>query len=496
MSFKTRQIRKKPPLRLRPGRAFGFLGKVKLIPKPAFAGLKGPHVSVLRYVWMGLLLIFASWVVVKVTFGAYHLVTDFKTTAKEVVFSAATELKTDKYGYTNLALLGDGGFQRDGAGLVDTIMIASIDHKKNAVTLLSIPRDYYVGKNGIGIGKINELYVANRNGKGYEAYQDALGKIANLDVHYYVRVDFNAFVEIIDSLGGITVDVQQAIYDPQYPNARDTGFDPFRINAGVQEMDGETALKFARSRHNQYAPSGDFDRAARQQQILGAIQQKALSMDVLTSPTTLKNVYDAVESNMDTNMTWRELLALAEFGDQFDRSHLVMKVLTSYSGQEGGFLVDGIREIYGGSVLLPETKDLSTIHRYADLIFHHRELYFDPPKIQILNATRQSGRAGDLKSVLAQYGFNVVEISNYLDPNGERQYADETMLFYYSWAEEPASGRGASTGQVEPIPTYQAAIEVLSDFASFVPLPGNPHQLQDIDLTLVLGADYKEVLLD
>jgi hypothetical protein len=279
------------------------------------------------------------------------------------------------------------------------------------------------------------------------------------------------------------VDVKHSIADYKYPNKTDTGADPFVIQAGVQEMDGETALKYARSRHT----TSDYDRAARQQQILAALQQKALSAGVLTNPRTLKKVFDSLTSNMDTNMSWQELLSLAKFGNDFDRSHLVMKGLNEYRDQEGGFLGAGSQELYGGFVLLPYSGSLDEIHQYANLIFHHRELYYQPAKLQILNATRSSGLAGKASAVLTRYGFNVVDIGNYLGPDGEKQYAEETFLLYYSWGEVDE----------EVVPTYHASIKVLQDVLPFIPLPGNRLDLQeDVDLTLVLGSDYEGLSLN
>lgn len=502
MSFKTRQIRKKPPLPLRSGMGSQFLFKIKNTFKQLFSANQTGQRSTLRKVWILLVLILASWLVIRLSLFAYGLITDPKKTLEEAAVGVAetfsTELKTDDNGYTNIVLLGDGGYRREGAGLVDVIQVASIDHEKNAVTLLSIPRDYYYldtqyakqNPTGFGIGKINEVFLAytdrDFSEEGYGAYQGVVGDIANLDIHYFVRVDFNAFVEIVDSMGGITVDVPYDIYDYTYPNATDTGFDPFIIESGAQQIDGETALKYVRSRHT----TSDFERSARQQQVLGALQEKALSAAVLTRPNTLKDLYDSVQSNMNTNMSWQELLSLATFAAEFDRSNLVMKGLNNDwlfgGGTEGGFLGDGDQDVYGGAVLVPYTGDLDRIHQYADLIFNHREVYFDVPKVQILNATKTTGLAGDARYELNHFGFNVVDIGNYLGPDGQKQYVEETMLIYYSWAED---------GE-EVIPTYGPYIDVLNEFLPFTALPGDIRTLEeDIDLTLVLGEDYEALNL-
>jgi len=107
------------------------------------------------------------------------------------------------------------------------------------VSLLSIPRDYYVRSEEYSSAKINELYRNNKDEYGeegaFEVYKEVVSDIANLDIHYYARVDFSAFVEVVDALEGITVDVQEPIYDPYYPNETDDGYTVFEIDAGIQE---------------------------------------------------------------------------------------------------------------------------------------------------------------------------------------------------------------------------------------------------------------------
>ena len=97
-----------------------------------------------------------------------------------------------------------------------------------------------------------------------------------IPVNDYVVVDFNAFIRLVDLIGGIDVNVERAIYDPTYPDMN-YGYDPFYLNPGMQHLDGVTALKYARSRHG----SDDIDRAARQQQVLYAIRDKLVSLDMI-----------------------------------------------------------------------------------------------------------------------------------------------------------------------------------------------------------------------
>ena len=481
MTFRTRQIRKNP--RRRP---------LKIIKRSCFwlgGALKKVAPKQVRNVWGIIMVGIATLVVIRVTFAVYAFVSDFS--AKRVIIETlGSEMQKDENGYTNIVLLGDGGHVRDGADLIDTIMVASIDYEKNAVTLLSIPRDYYVNSGLVQWkGKINELY---RNHKfqfeeeddRFGLFREVAGEITGLDIPYYMRVDFNGFVEVIDSLGGITVDVQNDIYDPYYPNETDNGYTVFQIEKGLQEMDGETALKFVRSRKT----TSDFDRAARQQLVLKAVQEKALSKEILTDAGAIKDIYGAVNRNMNTNLSIRELIALAGFADQFDRSHLVTKVIHDDPGQEGGFLYTPERQYYNGQfVLVPFGDSLELIHKYCDLIFHQREIFFDMPRIEVLNATKYSGIARNAAYQLNRFGFNIVNIDNYFNANGEKKYLPKSAIFYYDWEEDKDKNI---------LPKYQTTLNALEGFVKASPLPDDRmNATPGIDLSIVLGEDYDVFLV-
>jgi len=454
------------------------------------------------YVLGAILITVGVFVVGKVTLGAYRFISGFDP--KDLIFSVGEDLKKDANGYTNIVLLGDGGHVRDGADLVDTIMVASIDYSKNAVSILSIPRDYYVNSNLVTWkGKINELYrnhkyVIQDENERYELFGKIAGEVVNLDIQYYMRVDFNGFVEVIDSLGGIDVDVKDSIYDPYYPNETDNGYTVFQMDKGLQTMDGETALKFVRSRKT----TSDFDRAARQQLTLSAIREKALSTKTLTSASKLKDIYDAIFDNMNTDMTMRELIALGKFGVHFDRSHLVTKVIHDDPGQDGGFLYTPERALYNDLfVLVPFGDNLNLIHKYADLIFNHREMLWNPVKIEILNATHDSGIARNAAYQLNRYGFNITNIDNYVGDDGQKKFMDKTTLFYYDWEED-------KEGVIHP--TEQATIDALQKFVSAEALPDEEamffkNRAKDdpensapptfpVGITIVLGDDYQGIL--
>lgn len=477
-SFRTRKIRQKPPRKPLKKIKEGVVKGVRMI-----TGISKRQRS---YVLGGVLVFMASLIVYNVTMGIFKAIRNFNP--KEAIFSMGTDLKKDEYGYTNLVLLGDGGHVRDGADLVDTIMVASIDFEGGSVSLMSFPRDYYlryIDHKEYSLRKINELYRDFKNDfdpeeEAYEVFQDVLGDLTNLEIHYFARVDFSAFVEVVDGLGGITVDVKNAISDPYYPNETDNGYTLFEVEKGLQEMDGETALKFARSRKT----TSDFDRAARQQQVLMAIREKALSSEVLTSPSTIKKLYESISSNLNTNLSLREMIAMGSFAKDFDRSHMVMKVVHDNPSQDGGFLYTPERQYYNGQfVLVPDGNNLDYIHRYADLIFHYRDVLANPLNIEVLNATRQPGIASNAASILNRFGINVVNIDNLFDKEGERKYIEKSFIQYNHWEVDPE-------GIV--IARDQSTLDALEMFVKGQPIPSeDPITDNGVDISIVMGADYE-----
>jgi len=495
MTFKTRKIRERPPLKL--------FNKAKYFGSGFWGFLKGLHPKTKNYTLAAILVCVGIFVVFKVTGAAYSYVSNFNP--KQLIFTVGADMEKDDHGYTNILLLGDGGHERDGADLIDTIMVVSIDYEKNAVSLFSIPRDFYVDADeALGIvysGKINELYRNHKNvledeNDRFQLFKRAAGKIANLDIHYYVRVDFNAFVEVIDSLEGITVDAPNEIYDPYYPNETDDGYTVFSVQKGVQEMDGETALKYVRSRKT----TSDFDRAARQQIVIEAIQQKALSKDILTSTGRLKAIYNAVQNNVNTDMTLREMISLGGFAKQMDRSHLVRKVIHDDPGQEGGFLYTPERELYNGQfVLVPFGNDFELIHKYTDLVFNQREMFYDPARIEVLNATKLSGIGRNTAYQLIRFGFDVEDIDNYYGPDGEKAYLEESVIEYSDYTED-------KNGLIQP--KYQGTLNALDGFVNAGERASRKAYLKSDEggkkvyeggrnnLSIILGDDYDVFLVN
>lgn len=347
---------------------------------------------------------------------------------------ASADLPTDSFGHTNILLLGQGDADHDGIDLTDTIMIASIDPKNTkSVALLSLPRDlWFLKTEKMGDGRINSLYrdyKAYLRGQGKdentassEAMQELaaeIGRTIGMDIHHVVKVDFIGFVQAVDALGGIEITVPETLIDTQYPGP-DYTYQTFTIAAGTQTIDGETALKYARSRHS----TSDFDRSARQQQIIAAIGDKMRAGGLLSQPGKIVDLLGIMKEHVGTTLPVREMLALAEAGKKIDRSKILSMQLNignglygSYS-EPGGLLYTPPRDQFAGaSVLLPVSIPPSPItwrqiRAFITLFMHERTLYLEQTSIRIQNAGAPEGSARLLGGELIRYGFAVEDIAN------------------------------------------------------------------------------------
>lgn len=212
----------------------------------------------------------------------------------------------------NILLLGID--RRPGEAFVsrtDSMMVISINPETDSASILSIPRDLYVQIPGYGEDRINTALVyGSRDGDYLDGAALAMQTVSSnlgIPINHFVLVDFSAFVRIIDLLGGIDVEVPYDINDSLYPDM-DYGYDPLYIPAGLQHFDGQTALKYARTRH----ADSDFNRAYRQQQVLFAARSKALSLGLAEMLLKAPSLYREVEGGIRTDLSLEQMLRLAK----------------------------------------------------------------------------------------------------------------------------------------------------------------------------------------
>lgn len=193
----------------------------------------------------------------------------------------------------------------------DTMMLISIDPLTNSLGVLSIPRDLYVEVPGYAeLQRVNSPMVLGelqRPGYGPQLMMQTVQYNLGMRIHDYVVVDFKAFIGLVDAIGGIDVEINYNISDPIYPDMN-YGYDPFYLQAGQHHLDGATALKFARTRHG----SSDFQRAQRQQQVVFAIRDRVLNLQMLPqlivqAPT----LWSQLSQNVSTGLSIEQLIPLA-----------------------------------------------------------------------------------------------------------------------------------------------------------------------------------------
>ncbi|KAB2336750.1 LytR family transcriptional regulator [Cytobacillus depressus] len=182
----------------------------------------------------------------------------------------------------------------------DALLLVTVNQNDHTAKLLSIPRDSYVYIPEVGYNtRINHAHAFG----GPKATIETVEELLDIPVDYYVRVNFHAFLEVIDALGGIEVDVPFTITEQDSQDRAGA----ITLQPGLQTLNGEEALAFARTRHI----DNDIERGKRQQQVIKAVIQKAASLKSLSK---LDDLFEAVGSNMKTNLTFNEIKYLAEFG--------------------------------------------------------------------------------------------------------------------------------------------------------------------------------------
>lgn len=348
----------------------------------------------------------------------------------------------------------------------DTMMIASLDPKSLTAGLVTVPRDLYVpfqNVPNISEARINQahwygdLYKLPGGGPGLakRTVEYNLGR----RIHFYILVDFAGFIKVVDALGGIDLDVPKAIDDPQYPNM-DFGYDPLYIPAGRVHMNGELALKYARTRHS----GGDYDRMKRQIQVLMGIRDKALRLDMLTKlPTLVKSMWGIIE----TDLTPQDVLAYAPIAAR-------VKTENIKAGSIDQTMTVQVRLDNGAVVLWP---DRAKIGKLIDQVIpqngatageQQKFISQEAARVLILNGTKNAQLAEQTAQYLQAQGFQVTGVGN-----ADRVDYAKTTLIDYSGAKEWTINTLARLLRVEAANIRRT-----------------PNAKSEVDVRIILGADW------
>jgi LCP family protein required for cell wall assembly len=245
-----------------------------------------------------------------------------------------------------IALLGIDEEHDTAIWRTDSIILAFVDRKHSRLSLLSVPRDMWVHIPGYQDNRINTVDAlgerTNYPGGGIALLDKTLRFNLGIPVHHYARVDFQGFIDIVDAMGGVTVDVKKPLTDRFPDPTRPSGWARITLPAGPKHMDGSLALSYCRSR----VTSDDFDRSTRQQQVLFALWKKALTLETLARAPQLWAQFDEA---FDTDLGMTEAIQLAYFVQGLDPNsvqtkHLDYKLTRAWTTSDGA------------QVLLPQTE--------------------------------------------------------------------------------------------------------------------------------------------
>lgn len=266
----------------------------------------------------------------------------------------------------NTLLLGIRGENDPESGvLTDGIMIISFKKSTGQIALISIPRDLYLQMPGeANYEKVNAAYFIGleKYDNGLDYAKKTIAYITGLYIDYAAAINFDAFKDIIELLGGVTIYLDEPFVENKQwlcdENRENCSI--FRLEAGEQTLDREIALLYVRSRFS----SNDFDRARRQQQVLLALKDKILSLGILADPLKISGILDILSKNIKTDVSPWEVPKLIEIAKTAQTDNITKKV---FENSEGGLLYQTIlNKIY---VLLPTQGNFSEIRETCQNIF-------------------------------------------------------------------------------------------------------------------------------
>jgi LCP family protein required for cell wall assembly len=324
------------------------------------------------------------------------------------------QLKGEGDGRVNILLLGIGGPGHDGGDLTDTILLASIDPVNHKAALLSIPRDLWVHIPGDGSQKVNAAYVygkqqskaktlAAKEEDGLSLLDRTLQPVLGIPIHYHAVVDFAAFKQTVDALGGVTFNVPETLYDPTI--AWENHYNPVIARKGTQSFNGQLALLYAKSRET----SSDFARGQRQRQVLIAIKDKVLSVGTFSNPLKISQLLDSLGNNVYTDFNSGEFKRIYQVISKTPSSSI-----TSIDLVTPPHNLVTTANIGGLSTVVPEagTFDYDAIKNYVRNALRDGFLAKENATVAVYNATNVAGLAASQADVLKSYGYNVTAVAN------------------------------------------------------------------------------------
>jgi LCP family protein required for cell wall assembly len=366
---------------------------------------------------------------------------------------AFDRLKGESQGRVNILLLGVGDPGHAGQNLSDTNMVVSINTRDKQVAMISLPRDLRVYLPGHGYGKLNLAHAQGGPDKSRQVVEQTLG----IPIHYYAKVNFTGLREVVDAVGGVNINVTEALYDPEYPcdnnQYRNCGM---TIKKGQQHMDGKTALKYVRCRKGNCGD--DFGRAKRQQEVLLAVREKALSLGTLANPVKINELSVALGDNIDTDLSVSNGVSLAKMAKEIgpDRTFSIV-----FSLDDGGFLSSSAGD------LVPIGGSFADIQAFVKDVFKLGPIWIEDASLAIENGTSTPGLGARVRDQISDEGYRVTvqRLTN------APQISTASQIIDYSGGKKPHTVR---------------YLEALLGVKAVAAQTRNPQ----VDIKVVVGEDY------
>jgi LCP family protein required for cell wall assembly len=310
----------------------------------------------------------------------------------DVISQELATLETDSTGkYTNVLVVGIDTRATGNLMNTDSIILVSYNHETSDVIMMSIPRDFHVQVDPDlywfrRINSVYSTYEQNGEDEGLLRLREIVTDITGKDIQYHAMIDYNGFIELIDSLDGIDVNVENSFTDYRYP--AEPGYKTVSFEEGPQHMDGATALEYARSRHSMDNGEGsDFARARRQQNVITAVTSEITSSSLL-NPQSLMSLFNVIQDNIkiseftlnDIEAGVRELKKYREEGDTYSF------VLDPNAG--AGQLTTSKNVVNTGAYAIGPIAGLGNyedIRSYVRHVWTNPQLYEEDPVIRVYN---------------------------------------------------------------------------------------------------------------
>ena len=333
--------------------------------------------------------------------------------------------------YLNILLMGSDRRPNSGHWRTDSLIIVSVDTQSSVVRMLSIPRDLWVYIPGHGYNRVNTADLwgeLDRKGSGPERVKRTIHYNLGIPIHYYVRVDFQGFIRIIDTLGGVTIDVDCPLPD-------------INLSAGIHHMSGKEALRYARSRKS----TNDFDRGRRQRKVLMALWEQALGLDIVPK---LPELWITMAGTLQTDLPLDQVVNLAYLGTRLEPQRIISRAIGSQH-------VQAWMTPQGASVLLPREDRIRALLEDLYAPVNVAELNrADRVQVSVFNGSSRQQAEELAAAALRWEGFKIVATG----PADRRDYAQTQIAVSTgdaAIAAEIAQTLGVPLGTIQTVPSDQ-----------------------------------------